>query len=307
MISPLSGVQQLYLADLTQTQNQMQTVENQLSSGLQVQQASDDPGAVTEILQIQSELGQNQQLQTNLNSATTELDTADSSLQDAVQQLTNVTSLGSEGASSTASASERANLAVQVNGILQTLVGISQTTVNGQYIFSGDNTTQPQYQLDSTQADGVAQNFTATNTRTIVDGNGAPIAVTMTAQQIFDAQDSSGNATSGNVFAAVSALQTALQNNDTAGISQAMNLLQSASSNVNNALQFYGTAENRISDATTLAQKFQTEEQSQLGQLQDANIPAAALQLTQTQTDEQAALSSQAKIEQMQDLFSYLG
>ncbi len=86
-----------------------------------------------------------------------------------------------------------------------------------------------------------------------------------------------------------------------------MNLLQSASSNVNNALQFYGTAENRISDATTLAQKFQTEEQSQLGQLQDANIPAAALQLTQTQTDEQAALSSQAKIEQMQDLFSYLG
>ncbi len=219
MISPLSGVQQLYLADLTQTQNQMQTVKNQLSSGLQVQQASDDPGAVTEILQIQSELGQNQQLQTNLNSATTVLDTADSSLQDAVQQLTNVTSLGSEGASSTASASERANLAVQVNGILQTLVGISQTTVNGQYIFSGDNTTQPQYQLDSTQADGVAQNFTATNTRTIVDGNGAPIAVTMTAQQIFDAQDSSGNATSGNVFAAVSALQTALQNNDTAGIS----------------------------------------------------------------------------------------
>ena len=307
MISALSGVQQLYLADLTQTQNQMQTAENQLSSGLQVQQASDDPGAVMEILQIQSELGQNQQLQTNLNSATTELDTADSSLQDAVQQLTNATSLGTEGASSTTSASERANLATQVNGILQTLVGISQTTVNGQYIFSGDNTSQPQYQLDATEADGVAQNFAATNTRTIVDGNGAPISITMTAQQIFDAQDSSGNPTSANVFAAVSALQTALQNNDTAGITQAMSLIQSASANVNSALQFYGTAEDRISDSTTLAQKFQTDEQTQLGQLQDANIPAEALQLTQTQTDDQAALSSQAKIEQMQDLFSYLG
>jgi hypothetical protein len=56
-----------------------------------------------------------------------------------------------------------------------------------------------------------------------------------------------------------------------------------------------------------MAQKFQTTEQTQLGQLQDANIPAAALQLSQTQTDEQAALSSQAKIEQMQNLFSYLG
>jgi len=153
MISTLSGVQQLYLADLNQTQNQMQTAENQLSSGLAVQQASDDPGAITEILQIQSELGQNQQLQTNLSSVNSELDTADSSLQDAVQQLTNAISLGTEGAPSTTSASVRAGLATQVSGILQSLVGISRATVDGRYIFSGDNASQPQYQLDATQAE----------------------------------------------------------------------------------------------------------------------------------------------------------
>lgn len=307
MISMLSGAQQLYLAELNQTQNQMQTAETQLSSGLAVQQASDNPGAVAEILQLQSEIGQSQQLQTNMNSATTELDTADSSLQSAVQQLDSAISLGTEGASSTTTAAERTNLATQVNGILQSLVGISQTTVNGRYIFSGDDTSQPQYQIDSTATNGVSQVSDATNTRVIEDGNGAPIAIAMTAQQIFDARDSSGNASSGNVFAAVSALQTALQNNDTSAITQAINSLQSASANVNSALEFYGTAEDRVTAATTLAQKFQTQEQTQLGQLQDANIPAVALQLTQAQTDEQAALSSQAKIEQMQNLFSYLG
>lgn len=307
MISTINGVQQLYLANLDRTQNQMQTAETQLSSGLQVQQPSDNPGAITEILQIQSELGQNQQLQTNLSGVTTELDSADSSLQNAVQQLDSAISLGTEGASSTTSATERANLATQVGGILQTLVGISQTTVNGQYIFSGDNDSQPQYQLDPTQPHGVAQLSSVTNTRMIVDGNGAPISVAMTAQQIFDARDSSGNPTAGNVFAAVSALQTALQNNDTGGITQAVSSLQSASDTVNSALQFYGNAEDQINNATTLAQKFQTNEQTQLGQLQDANIPAVALQLTQTQTDEQAALSSESSIEQMKNLFSYLG
>ena len=141
----------------------------------------------------------------------------------------------------------------------------------------------------------------------IADGNGAPISVAMIAQQIFDARDSSGNPTAGNVFVAVSALQTALQNNDTAGIAQAVTSLQSASGTVNSALEFYGNAEDQINSATALAQKFQTNEQTQLGQLQDANIPAASLQLTQTQTDEQAALSSESSIEQMKNLFSYLG
>jgi len=306
MISTINGVQQLYLANLDRTQNQMQTAESQLSSGLQVQQPSDAPGAITEILQIDSEVAQNKQLQTNLNSVTTELDSADTALQSAVQNLDNAISLGTEGASSTSSATDRANLATEVTGILKSLVGLSQTTVNGQYIFSGDNGGQPQYQLDATQSDGVAQLSTSANTRMIEDGNGTPISAAMTAQQIFDARDSSGNPTSGNVFAAVSALATALQNNDTAGITQAIGSLQSASGTVNSALQFYGNAENQISDAAALAQKFQTDEQTQLGQLQDADIPAAALQLTQTQTDEQAALSSEAKIEQMQNLFSYL-
>jgi len=224
-----------------------------------------------------------------------------------VQQLDSAVSLGTEGASSTSSATDRANLATQVNGILQNLVGLSQSTVNGRYIFSGANDTQPQYQLDPTQPDGVKQISDTPSTRVIEDGNGTPISVAMTAGQIFDARDSTGAPTAGNVFVAVSALETALQNNDTAGITSAISSLQSASDTVNSALEFYGNVEDQINAASTLAQKFQTNEQTQLGQLQDANIPAAALQLTQTQTDEQAALSSQGKIEQMQNLFSYMG
>jgi flagellin-like hook-associated protein FlgL len=48
------------------------------------------------------------------------------------------------------------------------------------------------------------------------------------------------------------------------------------------------------------------QEQTNLGQVQDANVPSAALTLTQAQTQQQAALSVEAKIQQEPNLFSLL-
>ena len=70
------------------------------------------------------------------------------------------------GANSTATAASRAILAQQVAGLQQTLVGISNTNYNGRYIFSGDQTPAPAYQLDSSQPDGVqAVDFRALHAR----------------------------------------------------------------------------------------------------------------------------------------------
>ena len=45
----------------------------------------------------------------------------------------------------------------------------------------------------------------------------------------------------------------------------------------------------------------------ELSDLRDADIPSVALQLSQAQLDQQAALSAEANIEQSKNLFSYLG
>jgi flagellar hook-associated protein 3 FlgL len=179
--------------------------------------------------------------------------------------------------------------------------------VNGLYIFSGDQQTKPSYQLDSTQPEGIQQLLTTTATRTIADSNGAPIAIAKTAQEIFDAQTPGGSPAPGNVFNAINSLLTALQTNDTAGITAAGDSLQTANTYLNGQLAFYGEAEDRVSSALAVAQKFQVQEKSDLGQVQDANLATAALQLTQTQTQQQAALSAAAKIEQIPNLFSFLG
>jgi flagellar hook-associated protein 3 FlgL len=285
----------------------MQQSQAEVSSGLRVQQASDDPTEIAEILQLQGDISQNQQIQSNLNSVSSDLGTADSALQTAVQVVENATSLGAQGASTTSTADERTNLAQQVNGILQTLVGIANTNIDGRYIFSGDQDTQAAYQIDPTQPEGVKQLVNAPATQVVVDASGTSISVSKTAQEIFDAKDANGNPTAGNVFAAVNSLVTALQSNNQTDISQAVISLQSADQYLNDQLAFYGQAESSITTATTVAQQFQTQETSNLSQLRDADVASVAVQLTQEQNQNQAALSAESTLLQQKDLFSYLG
>jgi flagellar hook-associated protein 3 FlgL len=297
---------QQYLSAIQATQTQLDQAQEQLSSGYRLQQVSDDPSSIAGIYDLQTQIAFNQQVQTNLTGAQGELSAADTALQSSIQAVESAVSIATQGASSTSTPQEQANLAVEAQGIQQTLVSLSQTQVNGSYIFSGDQSTQPSYALDPTQPEGVQQLLTPTNTRVIQDVNGTAISTTLTATQIFDAQDSSGNPLPGNVFAAINSLVTALQNNNQAGISAAADSLNSANQYLNTQLAFYGEAEDRVSSATTLAQQFLVQEQSSLGQLQDTNVPQEALELTQAQTQQQAALSVEAKIQQEPNLFSLL-
>lgn len=303
----INGANQGYLASLQLTQQQMEQAQAQLSSGYRLQKPSDDSAAISQIYELQTQIAFNQQTQKNLNGAATELSAADSALQSSIQALTSAVTIAAQGANSSYTAEQRANLAIQVQSIQQSLVSLSQTQVNGSYIFSGDKSTQPLYQLDDTQPNGVQQLATATNTRAIQDINGTTIATARTATTIFDAQDSSGNPVSGNVFAAVQSLITALQNNDASAIASASDSIKAANEYLNGQLAFYGTAENRVADANQLAQKFLVQEQGDLGDVQNADVPTAALQLTRAQTQQQAALAVEAKIQQQPNLFSMLG
>jgi flagellar hook-associated protein 3 FlgL len=306
MMLPLKGSTMAYLADLNLTQNTMQKAQAQVSSGLRVQQPSDDPAAIGGILQLQADIARNQQTQSNLGAAASEASTADSSLQSAIQAVESAITLGAQGANTSASATERSNLADQLSGLQQTVVSISQTTVNGRYIFSGDQDSKPAYQLDLTQPTGVQQLLSAPATRQIVDPNGVSISIAKTAQEIFDARNPDSTPAAGNVFAAINALRTALVNNDQAGITQATTSLHAADDYLNRQLSFYGEVENRVADATSLAQKFQIQQKADLSQLRDADIPTAAVQLNQSQVQLQATLSVEATVSQAKNLFNFL-
>jgi flagellar hook-associated protein 3 FlgL len=305
MLPAVNGPTEQFLTDLDQIQSAMNTVQRQLSSGLRVGQASDDPSAVPSILETESEIAQNTQLQTKLNQVGTVLKNGDSSLQQAVTLVEQAITIAAQTGNTDDNATQNATLAAQVQSIQQQLVNLSNTSVNGRYIFSGDSDQQAAYAVDSTQPNGVQQLAPATSTMAITDANGNTLWKPITAQQIFDARNSDGTNATGNVFAAVNTLLTALQNNDSSAATASVDSLTAADDYLNQQLGLIGIAENRVTDATTAASQSVTTEQQDLDNLRDADTASDAVEVTQLNTQQQAALSARATMSEY-NLFDFL-
>jgi flagellar hook-associated protein 3 FlgL len=305
MISSLDPANQQFVTSLNDLQQRVQTAETQLSTGLRVNQASDAPQSVGDIFQARADLAQATQVSQNLTNVQAQAQAADSALQTAVQVLQQAQVLATQGATSTTTATQQQQLATQVQGLQSELVSLSRTQVAGVYIFSGDDSSSPSYQLDPSSPTGVDRLIVTQATQQIADPTGVTFQVAMTAQDLFDKRDASDNPAPENAFAALQSLQTALQSGDQAAITQALGSIQTASAYVNQQAGFYGTAENRISSAIDLAQKFQVQDQTELSNLQDADIPTVATQLTQLNTSVDAAMAAQAK-RPTTTLFDYL-
>ena len=121
---------EIFLSNLQQIQNRISTAERQLSSGLRVSVASDDPDQISSILQLRAQIAGVQQTQQNLSNVTPQVESGENAIQQATQVLDTATSLATEAAGSTLDASQRLDLVPQVQGILQQLVSLSQTSVN---------------------------------------------------------------------------------------------------------------------------------------------------------------------------------
>jgi len=305
VLPPISGSTQGYLDQLSQMQTEMDNLQQQVTSGIRVQRPSDDPAAVGPILDAQSRIAQLQQNQTNLGQVQTELQTGDGALQQAIQAIESAITLASQSSSLTSNPAQQAALLQQAQGIQQTLVNISATTASGRYIFSGDLDQQALYTLDPTQPTGVRQLATATSTRTVLDANGAPVWTSKTATDIFDARNPDGTPAADNVFAAVNSLITALQSNNVSAAVASTTSLQAADDYLNQQLGYYGIGETRVTDALNTQSTALVSEQQQLSGLRDTNVASAALQLSQLTLEQQAALTSKAKLSQL-SLFDFL-
>jgi flagellar hook-associated protein 3 FlgL len=306
MIQSLNPSAELFLANVDRIQSQINQAESEVSSGLKILRPSDAPNQLEGLMRLRADLARNTQVSTNLSEVKAETDTAEQSLSTATQLLDTVTSLGTQGANFTQTASSRQAMALQVQGILEQLVGLSNTTVQGRFVFSGDQDQSPSYDLNLANPNGVDRLLTTQATRQVTDASGVSFTVGLTAQNIFDHRNPDDTLAPDNVFAAVNSLRVALQSNDQAGITAALTSLSTAATYLNSQLSFYGSVQNRIQSAQSFAGQQNVQLQSALSQTQDADVTQAAVTLTQSQTQLQAAFSAQAARPRT-SLFDFLG
>ncbi|HEY6456232.1 MAG TPA: flagellar hook-associated protein FlgL [Steroidobacteraceae bacterium] len=136
----------------TNASQQMQTLETeisqtqqQLSTGIALQNASDNPAAMSQVNQLNVEISASQQYQTNGSALNSNLTLEEQSLSDATNVMQSARDLAVEANNAALTPSQRQDISTQLKQLLQQLVSAANSTdANGNYLFAGEaSTTQP--------------------------------------------------------------------------------------------------------------------------------------------------------------------
>jgi flagellar hook-associated protein 3 FlgL len=296
------------LGVLSQRLTQLQT---ESATGQRIQNPEDDPSAVQQVLNMQSESSELQQYQSNiatLQGTATAAGSAVSALQQIASQVSDIATSAGAG---TVSQDDLDAYATQVSQLISEAVSTANTQYNGNYLFGGTignqapfvATTDSNGQITSVAykgntstasaeiAQGVTLSVVAPGANTSGSGPGGLITDSRTGADFFAHMISLRNdLQSGNV--------TAITNTDLPALEadQQNQILYSTNINV---------AEGRLSAATTAAQNQQTSLTTMISNDADADLAQTITSLSQAQYAYQAALESGATILK-QSLLDYL-
>ena len=125
--------------------------QDQLSTGLTLQNAADNPAAMVQVNQLNTQLSASQQYVSNGNLASSNLKLEEQALTNATTVLQSAQSLADEANNSSLSSSQLQDIGTQLSQQLQQLISIANSTDgNGNYLFSGyASSTQPFAQTSS--------------------------------------------------------------------------------------------------------------------------------------------------------------
>lgn len=285
------------LSALNQTQQQINTDLQQISSGRSVNVPSDNPAAAAVLLQNADQTSEADQFLRSAGSIQGEMQNADSALNSVVTALQRAISLGVEGANGTLNSADRTALATEVQGIQSQLINLANLTYQGSYVFAGTATQAAPFVLDSKSPSGVTYvgNF---GVNKVTLGNHFSLQSNLPGAQLFSA---SGN----DMFQSIQDLITNLQTGTTASIGTAVNEVSAAYNYLNAQRVFYGNGINQLNAQQTDLNSETTQLAQQQNTLGAADLPSVISDLASAQTARQATLEAVGSTART-DLFDFL-
>jgi flagellar hook-associated protein 3 FlgL len=290
---------EMYTSLLYNLQNDRQNVDQavlQASTGQSVNSLSDNPIAAGQLVLNRAQIDSEDQFSYNVNTIQGSLNTAQTALNSVVNSLTQALSLGTEAAGGTLSSTELTGIAGQVDQIKQQIMGLANTTYQGNYIFAGTAVSTQPFQLNANSSSGV-QYEGNTDVNNVEVGEGQSVGMNLPGSNIF-------NAAGSDVFQALTDLSNAITTPG-GNIAGAISEVQSSFNNVTSQRTFYGnTLQQLNSDSTNLSQENLTLQQFQTS-LISADPAQAATDLSQAEATLQASLAAASQVSQ-ESLLNYL-
>jgi flagellar hook-associated protein 3 FlgL len=192
---------------------QYQEQGQELSTGIALNEPSDDPTVIAQDLAVRNDSAVTTQVGQNLTGLNNLLSTTDSTLSSLTSILQSARNLAIEGASDAITSSQRSQIGDQVNQLLEEAIGLANTQYDGKFIFSG-TAAPPGSSL--VKADGNPPTAVSSACNIVQQNeqlpNGQLVPTNVTLQQAFNLNASNG---SPSVFQMLIRLRDTLEDGET--------------------------------------------------------------------------------------------
>jgi len=282
---------------IIEAQSEQSKLQEKIATGKEVITASDNPVGATQALKISQAQQINTQLTANRNTVANKLNNYENNLSIVTEQLLQVKAMIVQARNGTLTDVQRQNIATQISGAKDSLKALANTTdMNGQYIYSGFNTTTQTYDASNVyQGSASHLNVQVDNNRTMQVG--------ISGSSVFEA---GGN----NLFTTLTNLVTTLNtvtdsatlNTNLATYSAELGTLQD---NVLNVRSQNGSNINQLESLDNAASSMDLQYTKELSAIQDLDYAQAISDLGKNQLILQAAQKSFVTTTSL-SLFNYL-
>lgn len=272
----------------------MDRVQRQLSTNRRIDRASDDPTGAALAMQHRKNIAFEAQMRRNLENGTAFLNATESALDGATELLQRARELTVQGATGTLGASEKTNIAAEMDQLIQQLAQVANTNFGGAYIFSGHQTQTAAYAVTGNPPSSIAwQGDNGQRIRQISAQDA--VAVNVIGNDVF-----------GSVFQDLMTLRDNLNSNaSTTTINGSLADIDKALNSVLNARADVGARVNRFDATTARSEETDTNLQELRSNIEDIDVAETIIQFTAAQNALQAALGAIGKTSNM-TLLNYL-
>lgn len=279
-----------YRNDMLRLQQSIYNLHKRVSSGKEINTLSDDPVKLPRILASKTVLSAYDQYKRNIEYGLSYLNIVETTLDDIKNVITRIKEIAVTQANATAEPMARKTASREVSQLFDELVRLGNARFENRYIFSGYKTDTAAF-----SSTGVYQGDNSEfSLRVDVDKT---MKIGITGQSVFK--------TGGDLFAVVSNLITALNNDDTAAIKSAIDGLDNAFNQVVSVTADLGGKVTRLQAIKDNIESFSTDVRILLSDMEDANIPEIITELKAKEVSLNALMASSAKVFQL-SLFNYM-
>ena len=269
--------------------------QEQLSTGRIINRPSDSPTGTNSAMRLREQVAHQSQFARNAQDGIARLGRTDSVLMSALDSVRRVRDLTLQGASTGSNGPQaREALAIVVEQIRETLIGLANTTHLGRPLFGGTTGANAAYSKDGSTYSGTQVNPDGTSVQRRV-GENETVRVDVTGPEAFGNTNQPGGPDD-SVFALLNDVAANLRSGDTAKLSNDIARIDVALNRLTTTVADVGTRYARLESTVKAAADAELDLQASLSEIENVDMARAMVDLQMNEVAYQAALGATARV-----------